>query len=110
MGFPGLVALKESMADATFSIIGHIWLAGQDHAGNLDAFVSLGDLLEEGFAEFGPDEFGLIAFVDQIHIDDNHPAAVGIVFLTTVDLDLHLDFFGDYDALLKVHVNLGDFD
>ena len=110
MGFPGLVALKESMAAATFSISGHIWLAGQDHAGNLDAFVSLGDLLEEGLAEFWPDEFGLIAFVDQIHIDDNHPAAVGIVFLAAVYLDLHLDFFGDYDALLKVHVNLGDFD
>jgi hypothetical protein len=60
------------------------WRAGQDHAGNLDPIVGLGYLLEEGLAEFWPDEFGLIAFVDQIHIDDSYPAAVGIVFLAAL--------------------------
>ena len=67
-----------------FCLIGHIGFPGQYHSGNLDAIVSLGDLLEEGFAVLWPDQFSLIALIDQIHIDDNHPAVVGIVLLQPV--------------------------
>lgn len=84
-----------------FAFIGNIGLAGQDHSCNLDAIVSFCNLLKVWLAEFWPNQLGLIALVDQIDIDDNLPAVVRIVFLTAVDLDLHLDFFGGYDAFSK---------
>ena len=52
-----------------FCLIGHIGLPGQDHAGNLDAIIGLGYLLEEWLAVLRPDQLGFIALIDQIDID-----------------------------------------
>lgn len=47
-----------------FCLIGHLGLPGQDHAGNLNAVIGFGYLLEEWFSVLRPDQLGFVAFID----------------------------------------------
>ena len=74
----------------------------------MHAIVAVGDLLEEWFVEFRPDQFGFVALIDQIHVDDYHPATVCVILLCGVDLDPHLLVIDGDGALLEVHITFGN--